>query len=182
MTGYHVAAMKAVREATRTPADTSIFRRGHTAASEALRQSAYRRTVDARRADHKRRFLSGYRRFATVALGCLSAGIESATFYKWRAEDPEFADAVRALDDEVTDGLTAEAQRRAMARSDTLLIFLLKSRRPEVYQEHREVTVDGGVTLSTINPDAIQRLTNEELAETRRIIGKLRGKPGEELG
>ncbi len=158
------------------------YRKGHSAESECRRVIAYKATVVKRRLEPQRRFLAAYGKLGAVTYACQAAGIYPSTFYRWKRDDEEFAQSVRALDDEVTDRLEAEAHRRAMARSDTLLIFLLKARRPEVYRERRDVTVEGGLTLSTLAPDVVHRLSDEELAEARRIIAKLRAKPGEELG
>ncbi len=55
--------------------------------------------------------------------------------YLWRREDPDFAEAWDEALEEGTDLLEDEARRRAMAGSDHLLMFILKSRRPAQYRE-----------------------------------------------
>lgn len=63
--------------------------------------------------------------------------------YHSRVRSEEFAlQWEEALQDAI-DVLESEARRRALGQSDTLLIFLLKSHRPEVYRENYHVTHTG---------------------------------------
>ena len=81
-----------------------------------------------------------------------SAKVSRQSVLTWRQQYPAFADALADADEQVTDDLEAEALRRAKGwtevrvaadgttyevhkYSDTLLIFLLKGRRPEKYRE-----------------------------------------------
>ena len=91
-----------------------------------------------------------------MTYACRAARLPRARAYEWREADPDFA---KAWDDAVergTDALEDEAVRRAMQGvlkpvyqggkkvgaireySDTLLIFLLKARRPEKFKERIE--------------------------------------------
>jgi hypothetical protein len=93
-----------------------------------------------------------------VSRACEFAGIARQRVYEWRGDDIEFA---RAWDEAVeagTDELEEEARRRAFngvdepvfyqgeecgtirKYSDTLLIFLLKGRKPDKYRDR--VTID----------------------------------------
>ena len=92
------------------------------------------------------------------------ARVPRRTFYNWRAEDIEFRAAWHQAYEQGTDLLEKEAQRRAVEGvdeprmigqgdnaelitvrkySDTLLIFLLKARRPGKFRER--VQVDHGL-------------------------------------
>jgi transposase len=86
--------------------------------------------------DEKRaKFLASLEEGNSIAKAASDAGVGRTTAYEWRGAEPEFA---KAWDDAVetgTDGLEDEAVRRAKAGSDTLLIFMLKARRPERYKE-----------------------------------------------
>jgi hypothetical protein len=93
-----------------------------------------------------------------VSKACQLAEISRRTIYNWKSEDAEFAAAWEEAVDFGTDELEEEARRRAFAGvdepvfyqgsecgmirkySDTLLIFLLKGRKPETYRER--VTID----------------------------------------
>ena len=71
------------------------------------------------------------------------AGVARGTVYRWRQEDESFAaDWDMALDSGV-DRLEDEAYKRALDGSDTLLIFLLKSKRPGVYSEKLRQEISG---------------------------------------
>lgn len=88
----------------------------------------------------------------SVAASCRAARIGRSTFYEWRAADPAFAARVNGAIEDGTDRLEDVARERAVRQSDTLLIFLLKARRPEKYREtiRNEHTGSDGSPL-TIN-------------------------------
>jgi hypothetical protein len=92
-----------------------------------------------------------------------------SALYERRAEDPEFARDWAAAEDAGTEVLEQEARRRAVEGvvhetpiyyqgdhvgsvvetkySDTLLMFLLKARRPDKYRERQDVHYSGQVNL-----------------------------------
>jgi hypothetical protein len=89
-----------------------------------------------------RRLALGY----SVSSACQFARIGRTSYYQWRKDDPAFALAADAAIEEGTDRLEDEAMRRAMQRkepSDTLLIFLLKGRRPEKFRDNATVRHEG---------------------------------------
>ena len=69
----------------------------------------------------------------TASMKC--AGYTRQTYYDWRAADPTFA----ALADEAmemgTDALEDSALRQAKAGNTTLMVLLLKARRPDKYKD-----------------------------------------------
>jgi hypothetical protein len=95
----------------------------------------------------------------SVAVAAQRAGVGRSTAYDWRARDPEFAKAWDEAIETGTDVLEDEAVRRAVhgtdepvffqgqacgtvrRYSDTLLIFMLKARRPDKFKE-RPVRLD----------------------------------------
>lgn len=106
---------------------------------------------------------------ATFAEAARLGGISYSTLRAWRLSDPKFAEDCAVAIDAGTDLIEAEARRRAVtgiekpvgfhqgkhlgvfARdySDSLLVLLLKARRPEMYRdgnktgESRDVDVTG---------------------------------------
>lgn len=96
-----------------------------------------KRTVSS--ADWAPAFLAHLRATANVRGACETAGVARSVAYARKAGDGAFAAAwAEALEDAV-DELEAAARARALASSDTLVIFLLKSHRPSVYRERIEV-------------------------------------------
>jgi hypothetical protein len=93
-----------------------------------------------------------------VSRACAAIELTRTRAYEWRAADPLFAAAWDEAVETGTDELEEEARRRAFSGvdepvfyqgevcgeirkySDTLLIFLLKGRRPDRYRER--VTID----------------------------------------
>lgn len=89
------------------------------------------------------RLLAKLREGESVASACRAQRISRQTYYTWLKEDPDFAAAARDAIEIGTDLLEDEAKRRAvgLSGSDTLLIFLLKARRPDKYRERHTVDV-----------------------------------------
>ncbi len=103
-------------------------------------------------ATRKKRFLTALAAGHSVMTAAEAAGVARQTVYRWRQEDETFA---RAWDEAIeagTDRLEDEALRRAFAGSDTLLIFLLKARRPTKYRDTHHVQHDGAVRIEVVTP------------------------------
>lgn len=81
-------------------------------------------------------FLESLRETGLVYEACKEAGIGKSTVYRKLASDPNFKTAYEAAVDDSTQSLEAEAIRRAKDGSDTLLIFMLKARRPATYRDN----------------------------------------------
>jgi hypothetical protein len=82
----------------------------------------------------------------SVAAACRAEKIGRTADDGWRQADPAFAARADAAIEEGTDRLEDEARRRATLKdgaSDTLLIFLLKARRPETYRERHAIEHTG---------------------------------------
>lgn len=108
----------------------------------------------------------------TVTKSAAAAGICRQTAYNWRDTDKEFSEAWDDAIEAGTQEMEAEAIRRAVKGtqkpvfhqgqvcghvneySDTLLIFMLKARRPKVYRERvsTEVTGPDGQPLTHVVP------------------------------
>jgi hypothetical protein len=107
-------------------------------------------------------FLAALETTANVSRACRMAHLPRQCAYEWRDADEEFAKAWEEALERGTDALEDEAVRRAYQGvlkpvyqggkkvgtvreySDTLLIFMLKARRPEKFKERIEhgVTAD----------------------------------------
>jgi hypothetical protein len=69
------------------------------------------------------------------------------TVYEWREADQDFAASWDEAIESGTDALEDEAIKRAKAGSDTLMIFLLKARRPNKYKERTHTELAGSVGI-----------------------------------
>lgn len=92
------------------------------------------------------RLLDKLRRGYSVAAACRAEGIGRTSYYERHKDDPAFAKAADDAIEEGTDLLEDIARKRAVApkdASDTLLIFLLKGRRPEKYRDNSTMRHEG---------------------------------------
>jgi hypothetical protein len=107
----------------------------------------------------KAAFLEAYARIGTIVHAAQHVGLPRRTHYKWLKKDPTYAQQMSEAEEEAIQHLEREARRRAMVGveepvyykgqvcgavrkySDTLLIFLLKSKRPAVYRDYHSVDV-----------------------------------------
>jgi hypothetical protein len=86
-----------------------------------------------------------------VNKACDELGLSRWIVYRWKDEDPEFAQAwieakSKAKRNRI-EQLEEAAVERAMNDSDTLLRFLLQSYKPAVYRERSEVEHKGKVLI-----------------------------------
>lgn len=91
-----------------------------------------------RPSDWREQFLSAYAKHGVVTRACLAAHVSRAVLYLALREEPAFAAAYEEAFEASTDELEVEAIRRAKEKSDTVMSFLLKARRPLVYRERVE--------------------------------------------
>jgi hypothetical protein len=169
-----------------------------TKASAKSRNSGTRKKAEAKaaRAEAKERrekqkvFLDSFRELGTVSAACIAAGIGRTTAYRWRQADEDFALAWHDLEEDTTDEMEREAYRRAVEGvpepvfhkgeeiatinrySDTLLIFMLKARKPETYRERFDVNHSGKVATPE-RPD-LSKLDLEEAEQLTRLLAKAR--------
>jgi transglutaminase-like putative cysteine protease len=110
-----------------------------------------------RTAKKKELFLKGLRADGRIICACEALGIPRTSVYEWREKDPAFAAEWDAAVEAMTENLEQEAYRRAyegvskpvyqgkelvghvQEYSDTLTIFLLKARKPNIYTQVQKV-------------------------------------------
>ncbi len=117
-----------------------------------------------------------------MCLACKAAGVGRSSHYRWLEKDPEYRAAFDLAKEDATDALEAEAHRRAVEGveeqvgwyrgvaggtvrrySDVLLIFLLKSLRPERYRERVDVRgVLAHLDVSRLPDELVSRLAAGE--------------------
>lgn len=93
------------------------------------------------------KFLELFGYSMNVVLSAKGAGVDRATVYKHRKADPDFAAAMDEAKEEAVERLEADAYERAKKMSDTLLIFLLKAHKPQMYRENIQQQHTGGVEI-----------------------------------
>lgn len=122
------------------------------------------------RAHKKERFLASYKKTGGVFTAAAAVDISANAVWEWRQTDPEFDAAFNALKEKDTETLEHVAKARATKKSDLLLMFLLKGRRPETYRdsvklEHSGAIVAATADLSSLPREKLQALVDRLLAD-----------------
>lgn len=81
----------------------------------------------------------------SVTAGARFIGLTRQALYQTRGHDAEFAAAWDDAIEQGTDILEDEAIKRARNSSDTLLIFMLKARRPDKFKDRSTVEHSGEI-------------------------------------
>lgn len=96
--------------------------------------------------EKKEQFLDVLSDGSSVTAAAKAIGISRTCVYEHRVEDKAFASAWDDAVEAGTDALEDEAVLRAKNSSDTLLIFLLKGRRPEKFKDRQQI--EGQITVN----------------------------------
>jgi hypothetical protein len=139
--------------------------------------ATYARVGARTRRDWKPAFLKGFAKSGTVADGCKHAGIHKATAYRARHRDEAFALKWADLEDDLTERIESKAVEMALSGECRMIEFLLKARRPDVYNRDRHVLEhtgpDGGPVKLDHDGDALgdlSKLSERDLASLQRIL------------
>ena len=113
--------------------------------------------------DWEDRFLTLLESTFSVAAAASGAGIDRGTAYKRRDLHPDFRAKWEVALANAMDGLEEAAYKRAREMSDTLAIFLLKTRRPDLYRDRQDVTTTTmAVNYADLTDEQLQRIANGE--------------------
>lgn len=128
----------------------------------------------------QKNFLAELEKCGNITAACKLAKIDRKAVYRWKP-DPAFLVEYKEALSMGIDAIEDEATRRAFEGvkkpvfqqgkrvgyvqefSDTLMIFLLKGRRPEIFKDRHELTGKDGGPIQTTNVD-LKDLTTEQLA------------------
>ncbi len=104
-------------------------------------------------------FIEGGARYNEAAE---KAGMSRVQAWRWKKSDPAFVKRLEAARKASVAKLRLEAERRAMAGSDKLLVFLLCNYAPEQFQERQTVDHRGKVDLAGTIAQARKRIGEAE--------------------
>lgn len=136
------------------------------------------------------RFLAELTKTGNVRLSCKKALVSRGYVYRHKQESKDFGKAWRVAIREATDALLAEARKRALKGSDTLIIFLLKAYRRDLFGDKVELR-HRGMRLN-VNVDVARELgANPEMSDlacrllehmgSRLRDARRTGEPGQQL-
>lgn len=118
-------------------------------------------------------FCAALAQTCNVGKACAAVDIARQTAYRWREEDPDFAEQWDWAMKVGVSGLEDEAHRRGFEGtdepvfylgevagtvrkySDTLAIFLLKAHAPEKYRENSKIELSGQLNVNTMTDEEI---------------------------
>lgn len=119
--------------------------------------------VTSKKRDWQDRFLSLLESTFSVSAAASGAGIDRRTAYRHKDSDPEFSARWESALANAIDSLEEAAYKRAREMSDTLAIFLLKTRRPDLYRDRQDVTTTTmAVNYADLTDEQLQRIANGE--------------------
>jgi hypothetical protein len=93
--------------------------------------------------DAKAKFLAKLATGASITASAKAAGVHRQTYYDWRDSDPEFATEADHAIEAGTDVLEDSALKQAKTGNTSLMVLLLKSRRPDKYKDRTENQLTG---------------------------------------
>lgn len=109
---------------------------------------------------YKRRkiFLDQLAAGSSLSFAARAAGGVPRQFKRWREEDENFAaDWDEALE-EGTDFIEDIATQRAIKKSDTLMVMMLKARRPDKYDRAGKLELSGGISVEGSKAKLLNRI------------------------
>ncbi|GIV18990.1 MAG: hypothetical protein KatS3mg023_0741 [Armatimonadota bacterium] len=109
----------------------------------------------------REKFLAALARGCSVSQASRLAGISRQHAYRCRSRSQTFAQQWQDAWEQGTDALEDEAVRRALAGSDTLLMFLLKARRPEKFRDNVRVEHDASREMLDALESALKRVQSQ---------------------
>ena len=126
----------------------------------------------------KHAFLESYAQWANISYACQVANVARRDIYDWQERDPVFSAAFHIASEQATERLEREAWRRAtegtpykrtsywhgepvgtdekIEYSDQLMMLLLRARKPDIYREKVDVTVNQIVkAIAGVDPASV---------------------------
>jgi hypothetical protein len=143
----------------------------------------------------RKRFFLALEKTGNISLSAKRAGVNRWTVCDWKKRSPEFASAVEDAVDIATAALEEEVRRRAhqgtlkpvfykgskcgavREYSDTLAMFILKARKPEVYRDNAPaVTVNTSVSQHTDVTKAFEQIAADNSRVAQVFENRLTGR------
>ena len=128
--------------------------------------------------ENKKLAIEGYMITGTYAGAATKAGVHYKTIPLNMKKDKHFQEDMEAALEFNTEILEQVAAKRAMEKSDLLMMFLLKARKPNVYREIVDHKVDTTIKIITAVPEPnyppaeIKELSDNNIKEYIEIKDK----------
>ena len=120
-----------------------------------------------RRDRHKKRFIETLEAQGTVSHAAKAAGVSRWTAYRWRQDDPEFADQWDEAHENAVDAVENVIYQRALGGDVIAAIFYLKAQRPK-FRDRLNINVEQ--VKSEIEERIAQLRENPDLLLKRSLL------------
>jgi len=108
-----------------------------------------------------------------VTAACKQVGVNRATYYKYINSDPEFAAAVKDIDNITLDFAESQLYKQIKNGNITATIFFLKTKgKKRGYVERQEITGKDGQAINQTQKADYSKLSVKELEQLYRLIDK----------
>lgn len=120
----------------------------------------------------KQKAIAAYLKHGTVVAACAAAHCGRTTWYEWLNTDDLFNRLVVEAHENLIDLLEAEARKRAIAGSDTLLIWLLKCLRRGLFGDKERIT-EFSAELTLKVQQQLQLIASKPSWDSEELISRL---------
>lgn len=103
-----------------------------------------------KRAHKKGAFLRAFKKLGGRHLAANAVGVHPNTIWEWQQEDEAFRKEVLLVEELDTEAMEKEMRRRAMKKSDLLMMFAMKKRKPE-YRDSSKLELSGNLSVSVVS-------------------------------
>ena len=108
-----------------------------------------------------------------VTAACKQVGVNRATYYTYINSDPEFAAAVKDIDNITLDFAESQLYKQIKNGNITATIFFLKTKgKKRGYVERQEITGKDGQAINQTQKADYSKLSVKELEQLYRLIDK----------
>lgn len=108
-----------------------------------------------------------------VTAACKQVGVNRSTYYNYVNSDPEFAAAVKDIDNITLDFAESQLYKQIKNGNITATIFFLKTKgKKRGYVERQEITGKDGQAINQTQKADYSKLTVKELEQLYRLIDK----------
>jgi len=133
------------------------------------------------REHRKQMFLEVYqKKGGIIYLACEAANVGRTTYFDWMRKDPQFAAAIRELDDYLLDFTESKLMAKIQSGNLTAMIFYLKCKgKKRGWVERQEVTGADGVPIANgVSAEEERRLRSLSIDDLKRIRDIIRNGNG----
>lgn len=88
------------------------------------------------------RVLNEYAKCGVIGTACDRAGIARSQHTKWLENFPKYKELYEIMRERFVDGLEVVAMERAKEKSDSLMMFMLKAHRKDVYGDQSKIDLN----------------------------------------